>query len=272
MRSSGDTTTRALAIYEELGNLGEQAGVLNNLGMLAYFRGRWDDAGDLYRRAEEAWERAGDRWSASFATINRGEILSDQGRLDEAEPLFRGALRVARASQSRSLVAEIARYYGRLAARAGRFEEAQVLLREARESFEADGTVIEVVATDAALAEALALEGKGKAALKLAGKTLARAEALAGSFHVIPMLHRIRGRGFLQLGRIQEAREALEAALAQAQANRADFERVLALDGLVAVNRLTGGRTQGLERERARLCKQLGVVATPPFPVARAAA
>ena len=39
---------RALPIYEELGDLVGQGNVLNNLGIEAYFEGRWDDALKLF--------------------------------------------------------------------------------------------------------------------------------------------------------------------------------------------------------------------------------
>src|SRR5262249_15553984 len=95
---------RALAIYEELGDLDQQGAVLNNLGMFAYFQGNWDESISLYQRAEQVLERAGDRWHASFATANRGELLADQGRFEEAEPLLRTALRIARASGTGSRI------------------------------------------------------------------------------------------------------------------------------------------------------------------------
>ena len=42
----------ALPIYEELGDLLGQANVLNNLGIDAYYEGRWDEALDLYERSK----------------------------------------------------------------------------------------------------------------------------------------------------------------------------------------------------------------------------
>ncbi len=44
---------RALEIYLELGNLGSAATVLNNMGMFAYFRGRWAEAIDLYQQGHD---------------------------------------------------------------------------------------------------------------------------------------------------------------------------------------------------------------------------
>ena len=84
----------ALPIYEELGDLVGQGNVLNNLGIEAYFEGRWDDALDLYRRSREAKSRAGDIANAATQSNNEAEVLSDQGRLAEAEALLRDALRV----------------------------------------------------------------------------------------------------------------------------------------------------------------------------------
>ena len=42
---------RALDIYQQLGDPEHEHMVLNNLGGLAYWDGRWDDAVSLYRRA-----------------------------------------------------------------------------------------------------------------------------------------------------------------------------------------------------------------------------
>ncbi|TMK97438.1 MAG: tetratricopeptide repeat protein [Actinobacteria bacterium] len=88
---------RALEIYEELGDLGTAATVLNNMGMFEYFRGRWDHAAELYDRGRKLRLRIGDTVDAAMGTTNIGEILSDQGRLEEAKAMFADALRVATA-------------------------------------------------------------------------------------------------------------------------------------------------------------------------------
>ena len=68
--------------------------MLNNLGMFAYFDGRWDDAIALYRRARVRGERSGRPADVAFIDCNVGEILSDQGHLDEAEEHLQRARRV----------------------------------------------------------------------------------------------------------------------------------------------------------------------------------
>ena len=71
-------TERALALMEELGDLGGQARVLNSLAIYVYFRGGWDDALDIYRRAEEMARRAGN-------VVHSGNHREQHGR-DRSRP------------------------------------------------------------------------------------------------------------------------------------------------------------------------------------------
>ena len=72
----------ALPIYEELGDLLGQANALNNLGIDAYYEGRWDEALGYYERSRAARQRIGDVVGAATIANNIAEILSDQGRID----------------------------------------------------------------------------------------------------------------------------------------------------------------------------------------------
>jgi predicted ATPase/class 3 adenylate cyclase len=258
---------RALAIYEELGDLERQGAILNNLGAIAYYQARWTEAVGLYERAEQVWERSGDRWSASFAIVNRAEVLLDQGRLDEAEPLMRESLRIARASGSGPRIGETARYLGLLLARLGRFDEALRLLSEAHDEYERAGETSEVLVTEARLAELLVLERSAEDALDRAAQTLARSAASEGIFPLAPTLHRMRGLALLQLGRFDEARTALEVGLEGAREAEADYEVALALDALAVLGRLDGETAEPDERERDAIFARLGVIATPEFPL-----
>jgi class 3 adenylate cyclase/tetratricopeptide (TPR) repeat protein len=258
---------RALAIYVELGNLERQGAILNNLGAIAYYQARWNEAVGFYERAQQVWERSGDRWSASFAIVNRAEVLLDQGRLDEAEPLIRESLRIARASRAGSQIAETARHAGVLLARLGRFDEARRLLDEARDEFERAGESSEVLVTDARLGELLVLEGSSAAALDLAERTLAHLPAFEGIFPLGPTIHRVRGLALLQLGRFDQARAACNESLEGARSAGADYEVALALDALAALARLEGESVETIERERDAIFSRLGVVATPEIPL-----
>ena len=85
-------TLEALSIFETRNDLPRQALALNNLGAIAYYEGRWNEARDLWERAESARLRTGDAVNAALATNNIGEILSDQGHLESAKERFDSAL------------------------------------------------------------------------------------------------------------------------------------------------------------------------------------
>ena len=118
---------RALELYQELGKLGPQATIYNNLGLFAWWEGRWDDAVQLYDKGRQLRVRIGDEVDAATGTHNIAEVLSDQGRLDEAQPMFAEALRVWRSSEYGTGVAYATRSLGQAASRQGDFERAEEL-------------------------------------------------------------------------------------------------------------------------------------------------
>jgi tetratricopeptide (TPR) repeat protein len=256
-------SARALALYEDLGDLAGQAVVLNGMGGFAYWEGRWDDALELYRRGREACERLGDSVTAADGTYNIAEILVDQGRLEEAELLTREAMRVWRASGSRLRVAHAVRLLGRIASRSSRPAEGMELLRQARAEFSEVGARSDVVETDARIAGALVRGGHAKEGLELASAALRRAAGV----HV-PLLQRLRGYALIQLGDLESGRDALRASLDSARSQGADYEAAVTLDGLVRLAELTDDIDTGsLLAERDTTLSRLGVVYLPPFPV-----
>ena len=259
----------AIAIYDELGDVRRRALVLNNLGVVAHVRGRWDEALRLYEEAREAFEQVGDRWFAGLAVSNRGAIFRDRGELNDAEPLFRDALRLARAARSASRLADSAQELGSLLARAGRFEEAHALLAEAREEYERAGDEGEVLLTDARSAECLVLEGEAKAARAVVDAALRRAEALGDVFGSKALLYRARGCALLQLGELEMARRDLEASLADARQREAEYDIALALDALVVLGRVAREPTGAIEQERDEIVGRLNIVSLPSIPLSR---
>jgi hypothetical protein len=85
-------------------------------------------------------------------------------------------------------------------------------------------------------------------------------------------LLRVRGCALMQLGRMTEARAALDESLSEARARGAEYEVALALDALVVLGRLAGDETTTLDEERTTIFERLGVVATPELPLTRVAA
>ncbi|MGH2512232.1 MAG: ATP-binding protein, partial [Candidatus Limnocylindrales bacterium] len=195
----------SLPIYEELGDLVGQGNVLNNLGIEAYFEGRWDDALALYARSKEAKSRAGDIANAATQSNNEAEILSDQGRLAEAEALLADALRVWRAAGYEIGIALATSNLGRAAARLGRHEAGLEFLAEATARFDRIGAQGYVDEAQARLAEALVLAGRGVEAEAVGRATLARVRREATISVLGAQLERTLGWAALQRGEPESA-------------------------------------------------------------------
>jgi tetratricopeptide (TPR) repeat protein len=258
----GEHARRALEILRTLGKRPwQEARVLNQLGIRAYFGGQWDLAVDFYRQSKEACDRAGDQFTAAVESGNMAEVLADQGRLAEAEPLMREAQRVWRAAGAPSFVAFGKSQLGRLAARSGRFDDALELLTSARDDYVRDGEHAEVLETDARLAECLLLQGNSLAALQAADAGLVRAPSGPGVLPQVPLLQRVRGVALSQLGRFDDACEALDASLTAAEERRAQHEVAWTIAARLAVERAAGRSGQAaMSRRQAELFRQLGIV------------
>jgi tetratricopeptide (TPR) repeat protein len=220
---AGAGAAQALAIYEELQDVGSEARVRNTLGLLAYHHGEWPEALRHYRAAEDAYARAGTRWDAATAVGNAAEVLADQGKLAEAEAELGRAMRIWRGAGASSEIAFGDYQLGRIAARQGRVAEASRRFADARSHFEAAGELTEVVLVDALTAEALGLAGDPAAALALADSTLARASGM-GALAVVPLLERVRGAALRALGDDAAADTSLRISLAAARERGARHE------------------------------------------------
>ena len=245
----------ALAILEEVGDLARLTGLQTNVGIEAYFDGRWDDALDWYRRSGESAARIGDVVSVARTQSNEAEIVSDRGQFDEARALFGQALRVWRAADYPLGVALATSNLGRVMARSGEFEEAHRLLEDALAQFEELGAEAYVDETRARLAECLVFEGHHQQALAAlaplcepGSAQLAIAERLAG-YAVVQSR-----AGF------EEAKPHFERSLEAAEAAGAEYEVGLTLRAIAETSGVDDGRA-------AEILGSLGVVSTPSVPL-----
>jgi tetratricopeptide (TPR) repeat protein len=262
---------QALPIYQQLGDLVGQGNVLNNLGIEAYFEGRWEDALDLYRRSRDAKQRAGDIANAATQSNNEAEILSDQGRLEEAESLLREALRVWAAAGYSIGVALATSNLGRAAARAGRYDEALARLDEAAAAFErmgADGYVDE---TRARIAECLALAGRAAESAAGARATLDHVRREAAQSVLAAQLERTLAWSALLAGDPEDARLHVERSLREAQSLGAAYEVAVSLHTAAALPGRTAEDAQRDRDEASAILATLGVVSLPSVPGAAAA-
>lgn len=256
----------ALEIYERMGDLGRQALILNNMGVLAKDRSQWDEARELYNRSRRLFEVTGDRAYETLIKFNVAEILSDQGHYVEAEDLLRDVVRAWRAAGAETDVAEARRELARVLARQGDHAASLTLLDDARKTQVEHGQSGEVLTTDLRRAEALLLAGRGDEALVLADSIEAGAQTADGGALLITGVARVRGWGHLQRGERSIAVERFGAALSLATERGDDFQATLALDGLLAALAWDDPDRAATIGRRDALVARLGIERTPPVP------
>jgi tetratricopeptide (TPR) repeat protein len=244
---------RALEIYERLGDLEREAAVLNNLGMFAYFEGRWDAAIDLYRRSGECSERAGTPSDVARTECNVGEILSDQGRFEDAEEHLQRARRVWSGTQERQAVAFVDVLLGRLAVRRGDCEEGLSMLEAATSDLRRFRMDAYADFAQVLIAEAEAFAGDPQRGLGIAGQELEATDRHR------QWLERVTGIALARLGRIAAAQDALTCALATARERRAAYDIAATIDVLAAL----GLADADVLRERDGIMAQLKIERMP---------
>jgi class 3 adenylate cyclase/tetratricopeptide (TPR) repeat protein len=259
-------TLEALSIFESRNDLPRQALALNNLGAIAYYEGRWNEAGDLWERSESARLRTGDAVSAAEATNNIGEILSDQGRLSEAQERFESALHVWRAARFDQGIPFAVGNLGRVAARAGRSDEALELLDQALELSVAINATFLIVEMEARMVEALVFAARPDDAIAAAEALLKRPPAETVLQRA--MVRRTMAYAMMQQGRTGGARDLLERSIDESRQAGLVYEEAQSLAGLLDLSLLEGTPPDKLVAGGCvSLLGQLGVVALPRVPL-----
>ncbi len=257
----------ALPIYEELGDLTGQGNVLNNLGVDAYYEGRWTDALDFYRRSSAARRRIGDVAGEATEMNNEAEILSDQGHLAQARALFSTVVRVWKSAGYGIGVALATGNVGRLCGREGRVDEGLALLRESTGLFEQLGSSAFVAEMRARSVECLVLAGRVVDAEDLAQQVLGVGRrGSVGSecvdpeiAHLVPLLERSLGWCALLRGNSAGARTRFAASLAAARRAEAAYDTALTLRAMARV--VEGDEQRVCRAEADAIFASLGVVA-----------
>lgn len=253
----------ARPIYEALGDLRGLGVVLSNLGIHAYYEGRWDESGRLYAESRAAKERSGDVIGGAIQVNNEGEIFSDQGRLEEAVRAFDTFLRSCRAAGWPFGTGAALSNLGRAAARAGRFEEAHARFGEAIVIFEELAAERFKVEARAREAECLVFEGRHANALAVVAecRDLARKTPVGG---LEALIERSHGYALCQSRRRDEALPHFEESLRLAREQKAEFEVALTLRAMASVG---WDDADTLRQESDAILERLGVVSVPKVPL-----
>jgi class 3 adenylate cyclase/tetratricopeptide (TPR) repeat protein len=253
----------ALRIFEKLGDLTNQAQMLNNMAMQRFYAGHWSDALPMFARAAESFRRVGDAINAANADYNRADGLVKQGRLDEALPLLQNTLRVARAVGDEDLVALVRKEIGRAQSRAGDVPAGLILLEEARTQLIKLREPHEVVDADIASAEAHLLAGRPEKALVLIEDALTEAASIHAAT-LLPSAYRVQAAALLATGEVAQAGRALAEGLRRSSSPDVAHERgfLLAVAARIAVLRQDPDAAQ-LEQEASAALRSLSVVRVP---------
>ncbi len=249
-----DCLQEALRLWEEAGNLHDQAAVATVLGAVAYHLGQWDEAAAFFDRSGRDFERSGDVSNAGYGVVNNADILVDQGRGAETVEGLLEVIRVWRAVGLLYPIPSALINLGRCALERGDLEEAVARFSEASSMRDAAGRV----ETDYWLAECALRSGDAAQALARVDELIPKEESGGGTY--LPRLYRLRGLALAALGRFDVAAAAEDHSIALARERGAAFEvaqGVLALDACLAAE---GNRVpQELRDEAYATLKRLGV-------------
>jgi tetratricopeptide (TPR) repeat protein len=223
--------------------------VLNNLGGLAYWGGRWDEAVGLYRKAGAASERAGRPADVAYTDCNVGEILSDQGQLDEAADHLGRARRIWTGTGERQAVAYLDVLVGRLLVRRGESDQAIPILEAAKDDLGKFKIDAYADFAQALIAEAEAFTGDAMRALEIASRALQEQDRLR------PMLTRAAGIALVRLGENKAALRELTHALRSARDRGSEYDVAATIDALDAI----GGADADLRTERDEILNRLRI-------------
>ena len=250
--------TRALEVYEALGDHLRVAMTLGNLGGISYFESKWVDAADYFTRAAEAATAAGDLATAAIAQTNLGEIRVNQGRLAEAEALLAPALRTLESFEFRPAIGVATLHLGRARALQGKLEEGIALMRAAAATFEDIQLLVGSLDAHARLAEALVFGDRAEAATALAEAR--QTELALGETPLSALVDRIDATLAAAIGDRDRAAAMLDPGLERARRLGASYD-VLVL--LVLGERL--GVVPETD-EALRLTGELDIVELPVLP------
>jgi CheY-like chemotaxis protein len=123
--------TAAIYRYERAGNERYCAVHLNNLAMLLYRVGRYQEAHEHLDRAAEIFRRLADPGNLAQVEETRARVLLAEGRYAEAEQVITDAIRVFERGGEQSCLADALRIHATALARLGRHSRSLAVFRRA---------------------------------------------------------------------------------------------------------------------------------------------
>jgi len=256
--AESDGLREALAIVEEVGDL-DRAGILRmNLGVVAFYAGRWDEALSWYESSREVSVRTGNVVEAALADTNISELLVKRGRLDQAEPLLRRAIRTMRSTEFTEGASYAELQLAGLLIERGNLGEADRMLERIAEEFASLGQASKLLECALVRAEGRLRCGQSAAALEEVDRAALAAGEDAGLF--APQVAHARARALASLGRLDEAERAVGPGLESARGQGLRYEEGMLLLAEAEIARMRGRQPDPARLDTAEsILKGLGV-------------
>lgn len=248
---------RALELAEDFDNPVMVANLYNNLGIAAYYAGRWEEAVELYQRGYELREASGDITGSVMSLNNIGEVRSDQRRFVEAEELFNNAIRRSEAAGYEMIIHAARSNLGRLFGRMGDHDRARELLLTELAAFRDMDSQVFAAETELRLLE---IDEPGSETVEKA-QTLLEDVATVGAGATVEIpARRLLAVGLHAAGDSAAGAE-IERSIAMAREEQLNFELALGL-AVAAVIADGEGRVDAAEAARSEateLARLLGI-------------
>ncbi|MCU0261206.1 MAG: hypothetical protein MUE78_09325, partial [Ilumatobacteraceae bacterium] len=185
-----------------------------NLGMAAFFAGRWTEAVELYEEGRVNAQTMGNVTGAALASMNAAEVLLDQGHLERADAALGEVRRVLAAAGYAAALSYAELLMGVLALRQGDLERARTTLGACRRAFREGSMLLYALETELRLAEVDVCAGDLAAAEAIVDQVLVEAPALSRRAVVVARAQRLLGaiahaRGDSQAG-VEHLRDAAD--------------------------------------------------------------
>jgi len=117
-----------LKIKRDLGDKQGTTYSLNNLGIIAWYQGSFDEARQLFTESLEIEKELGDKRGIAISLNNLGEIALNQGDYETARNLLTKSLKILRELGDKHSIAESLHQFGKLAEAKGNTEQGVLFL------------------------------------------------------------------------------------------------------------------------------------------------
>lgn len=257
---AGEHYRTSLATYHALGNAYEVARVENNLALVCFRSGEWEEAKAHFKRGITFWQEIEDHYNLAFNRLNLSVIEMYQGDWANAEAGFRQALTIWQEANNQRWCALCYTNLGLLAIEQAHWDEARSHLEESRVLILQQGIHHFLPEVTYALAEVALGQGDCDRALALANEASDLAQSLEMKLEEAIAL-RTKGKVLLAIEEHKEANSAFQSSLhlLQAQNNRYEIARTLEQLSHLATAGGTHEQAEEYSQQAAAILMQIGV-------------